>query len=241
MLHGEQRRQVHLTFSIPSECARQVECGQIDVGLVPVAEIARQNLMIVADVGIACFGHVRSILLISRVPWRNVQTLAADASSRTSVQLARVILAERFGVTPLVVEHEPVLEDMLSRADAALVIGDPALRLDPAALRYQCLDLGEEWKALTGLPMVFAAWASKQAQPAMHAIATRSYECGQSRLEEIIAVEHSSRGVSRELADAYLRRHIRFPLGAKELEGLSTFLELAQVTKDNVVYAAARD
>jgi predicted solute-binding protein len=241
MLHGDQRRQVHLSFSIPSECARQVESGQIDVGLVPVAEIARQNLAIVADVGIACFGAVRSILLVARVPWRNVQTLAADASSRTSVQLARVVLAERFGVTPLIVEHEPVLEDMLSRADTALVIGDPALRLQPAVLPYECLDLGEEWKTLTGLPMVFAAWASKQDQPAMRAIAIHSYQCGQSRLEEIIEAEHASRGVSRELADAYLRQHIRFPLGPKELEGLSTFLELAQLTKDSDVYAAARD
>jgi predicted solute-binding protein len=240
MLHGDQRRQVHLSFSIPSQCARQIESGEIDVGLVPVAEIARQNLPIVSDVGIACFGPVRSILLVSRVPWHSVKTLAADASSRTSVQLARVVLAERFGVTPLIAEHEPVLDDMLSRADAALVIGDPALRIQPEQLPYECLDLGEEWRKLTGSPMVFAAWASQHEQPAMQAIAHASYEYGRGRLEEIIDAEHTCRQISRELAETYLRQYIRFQLGREEMEGLRAFLELAHLMKDSHVFATAR-
>jgi predicted solute-binding protein len=241
MLHGEQRRQVHLSFSIPSECARQVEAGHIDVGLVPVAEIARQGLRVVADVGIACIGAVRSILLFSRVPWRSVRTVAADASSRTSVQLARVVLSERFSAEPQVLEHEPVLEDMLARADAALVIGDPALRLNPPDLPYDCLDLGEEWQRLTGLPMVFAAWASQQDQPSMAAIAGESYRYGQSRIDEIIDAEHAKRSISRELAARYLRQHIQFALGAKEMEGLRTFLQLAGLAKGRDVYAATGD
>ena len=95
MQHGPQREEVHLSFSIPSECARDVENGTAQVGLVPVAEIARQGLAIVPGVGIACQGSVRSILLFTKVPWKQVRTLAADLSSRTSVHLARVILRER--------------------------------------------------------------------------------------------------------------------------------------------------
>lgn len=241
MLHGDERSQVDLSFSIPSECARDIEQGRIDIGLVPVAEIARQGLEIVSDVGITCFGAVRSILLFSRVPWRSVRTLAADASSRTSVQLARVILAERFGVTPEIVEHEPALGPMLSRADAALVIGDPALRLDPRQLPYEWLDLGEEWARLTGLPMVFAAWAGEHYDPAVWELLRTSYEFGRTRIQEIIDAEHQARGVSRQLAESYLTQHIRFALGSKEMEGLRTFLDMAHLTRGEDVFATTGD
>ncbi len=237
MLHGEQQEQVDLSFSIPSECARQVENGQVDIGLVPVAEIARQGLETVPGVGIACFGPVRSILLFSRVPWREVRTLAADASSRTSVQLARVILAERFGITPQITEQEPALGSMLSWADAALVIGDPALRLNPEGLPYEWLDLGDEWKKLTSLPMVFAAWAGKHPDPALSAITEGSYAFGRSKLDAILDSEYQRRGVSRDVAANYLRNHIRFTLGEREMEGLRTFLLLADLDKKKDAYA----
>lgn len=237
MLHGPENDGVELSFSIPSECARQVEDGQIDVGLVPVAEVARQGLEIVPGVGIACFGPVRSILLFSRVPLGKIKTLAADLSSRSSVQLARVILRERFGVTPHVVEQEPVLGSMLSTADAALIIGDPALRLDPEALPYEWLDLGDEWKKLTGLPMVFAAWAGKAPASELATITVESYRFGQLRLDEIIDSEYQKRGISRELAANYLRQHIRFVLGEREMEGLRTFLALAGLTTGKDAYA----
>lgn len=237
MLHGEQRAAVDLSFSVPSDCARQIEAGQIDIGLVPAAEIARQQLEIVPGVGIACFGPVRSILLFSRVPWRNVRTLAADASSRTSVQLARIILAERFGITAEISERQPLLEDMLSHADAALVIGDPALRLEPTRLPYEWLDLGDEWKQLTALPMVFAAWAGRHPPSELAAITQASYQFGSERIDDIVDIEYERRGISRELADEYLRRHIRFILGPKEIEGLQAFLSLADSTKGKDAYA----
>lgn len=237
MLHGEQRNVVDLTFSIPSECARQLEAGQIDIGLVPVAEIARQGLEIVPGVGIASFGAVRSILLFSRVPWRNVRTLAADASSRTSVQLARIILAERFGVAPEISERPPLLDDMLSHADAALVIGDPALHLEPTELPYDWLDLGDEWTRLTGLPMVFAAWAGRHPPAELTEITQASYQFGSERIADIVSSEYERRAISRELANEYLRRHIRFRLGPKEMEGLEAFLSLADLTNGKDAYA----
>ena len=236
MLHGRERDLVDLSFSIPSVCAERVEEGVIDVGLVPVAEIARQNLEIVPGVGITCLGAVRSILLFSRVPWPSVRTLAADASSRTSVQLARVILRERFGVEPDITSQVPVLNEMLSNADAALVIGDPALRLRPEELPYECLDLGAEWLALTGLPMVFAAWAGKPgiALNALERITTGSYQFGKDRIDDIVEQEHAARGVNAELAERYLRHHIRFELGINERKGLEAFLELADIAQSVV-------
>ena len=83
---------------------------------------------------------------------------------------------------------EPKLERMLKEADAALIIGDPALRITPERLELEYLDLGAEWFRLTGLPMVFAAWAGKPGIPIefLSDIASRSYAFGKSRIDEII-------------------------------------------------------
>lgn len=239
MLHGPQREQVQLSFSIPSVCAAELEHGEIDIGLVPVAEIARQGLEIVPGVGIACLGAVRSILLFSRVPWTQVRTLAADLSSRTSVELARVILRERFGVNPEITRREPVLESMLAQDDAALIIGDPALRIEPEAMPFEWLDLGAEWLKLTGLPMVFAAWGiqgqgggSRLPVQAISQITRASYEFGRAHLHELVDAEYAGRGVSRELAKQYLSHSIRFELGVKEQQGLETFFRLAGLVHD---------
>ncbi len=233
MLYGPQREEVDLSFSIPSVCAEQVRRGEIEAGLVPVAEIARQALEIVPGVGIACFGPVRSILLFSRLPWSSVRLLAVDSSSRTSVELARVILRERFGVEPQITPHQPQLEEMLSTADAALIIGDAALRLNPETLPFEYLDLGAEWLALTGLPFVFAAWAGKPGIPLdrLSAVTRGSYDFGKTRLAEIAAQEWQERGITRELAERYLRHHIRYELGASEQQGLDTFLQLANLAR----------
>ncbi len=236
MLHGPQKEQVDLSFSIPSECARDVERGMAEVGLVPVAEIARQKLEIVPGVGITCLGAVRSILLFSRVPWKQVRTLAADSSSRTSVELARVILRERYGAEPQVMRHKPVLVEMLAQADAALVIGDPALHIEPAESGYEWLDLGTEWFRLTQLPFVFAAWAGKPgiAVSSLVGITVESHLFGQAHLEEIVEHEYPVRGVSKELARQYLSQHIRFVIGAPEQKGLDAFLELAALRRNLV-------
>ncbi len=233
MLHGPEREQVDLSFSIPSVCAEQVERGEIQVGLVPVAEIARQALETVPGVAIACFGAVRSILLFSRVPWASVRSLAADSSSRTSVQLARVILRERFGVEPEITPRQAHLEQMLSAGDAALIIGDAALRLNPQKLPFDYLDLGAEWLTLTGLPFVFAAWAGKPGIPLdrISSVTRGSYKFGKTRVSEIAAQECEKRGIPRELAEVYLRDHIRYELGAAEQQGLDSFLQLANLAR----------
>lgn len=233
MLGGPQREQVELSFSVPSVCAERVARSEIDIGLVPVVEIARQALATVPGVGITCLGAVRSILLFSRVPWKKIRSLAADAGSRTSVELARIILRERFGVRPQISTYQPRLEEMLSRADAALIIGDAALRLDLSHVPFEHFDLGAEWLELTGLPFVFAAWAGKPGIPldSLSEITRGSYEFGKAHLTEIATQEHENRGISWELAELYLRHHIRFELGKNEQQGLETFFRLANLAK----------
>jgi chorismate dehydratase len=229
MLKGPQKALVDLTFSTPSVCAAQLDGGAIDVGLVPVAEIARQGLEIVPGLGIAAQGAVRSILLFSKVPWHSVRTLATDSSSRTSVELARVVLRERFGVTPVLLPSEPNLDRMLESADAALIIGDPALRIEPSELPYEWLDLAEAWSALTHLPFVFAAWAGKPGIPveSVAALALGSYRFGWEQVAEIVRTESAPRGISESLADRYLRHHLWYEIGPKELAGWEAFLSMA--------------
>ena len=151
-----------MNYALPSECADRLASGESDIGIVPVIEMARQKLDYFRSTGIACRGAVRSILLISKVPPREIQTLATDAGSRTSVMLAKIILAEKYGVQPKLISRRAELAPMLGEADAALVIGDPALHLDPATLPFETLDLGDEWTQLTDLPMVFAVWSGRK-------------------------------------------------------------------------------
>lgn len=227
MLHGPQRGLFDLTFATPAACAGDVETGAADIGIVPVVEARRLELIVIPGTGIACRGAVRSILLITKVPPDRIRTLAADTSSRTSVQLALVILHRRYGVVPALDARPPQLERMLAGADAALIIGDPALHLDPASLPYQVLDLGKEWWDLSGLPMVFAMWAGRfgAIQPWMADAFSGSMRHGQDEIETIIAVESGRRSLPEALVRAYLTEHIRFEIGPEEEAGMRKFFE----------------
>jgi chorismate dehydratase len=227
--HGPQTGQFDLSFEIPSVCADRLAAGSADIGLVPVIEAKRQGLEFVPGLGIACNGPVRSILLVSYVPAPEIRTMAVDCSSRTSVALSEVILRERFGVTPRMIRHNPDLDSMLETADAALLIGDSALRFHPDELPYHVYDLGQEWKWMTGLPMVFAVWAAKPRviDPGVVSILRGSFDFGRERMEEIIAEESRRRGFAEDLVRQYLTHYIHFELTTEFEQGMSRFLDLA--------------
>ncbi len=218
-----------LRFALPSICAEQLASGEADIGILPVIETVRQGLDYFPGTGIACHGPVRTILLISKVPYAHIRTLAVDTGSRTSVMLSRVILAERFGVNPQVSVHPADLEAMLAEADAALIIGDPALHIDPENIPYHCLDLGGEWVAMTGLPMVFAVWsARRELITDRYADAFRaSCRYGLDHMDDIVREQSPIRGITEELTRAYLTQHIVFELNEKDYEGMRRYLELA--------------
>ena len=230
MTNGPQRNAFDLTFEVPSLCADLVASGDADLGIVPVAEIQRLGLPYLPDVGIACRGPVRSILLISKTRPEKIRTLAADSSSRTSVMLTRVVLECKYGCRPDIVTLAPDLQSMLQHCDAALIIGDPALKLDPEALPYQVLDLGEEWTQMTGLPMVFALWAGPQQfiTAENRDLFRGSCAYGLAGLEEIVATAAPERALPAELVRRYLTHHIAFELGPKDLDGLACFWTYAR-------------
>ena len=233
MLHGPQRGAFDLTFEVPSRCADLLRSGDADIGIVPTFELTCQDLEIIPGTGIACRGPVRSILLVSSRPANTIRSLAVDSSSRTSIQLARVILERRYGVFPEFRPHEPRLEEMLRDADAALIIGDPALRIDPSRLPYHVYDLGAEWLELTHLPMVFAVWAGRQGiiTPGIVETFQASYLYGRDHLNEIIAIESARREFPPELVEQYLTHHIVHELQPRDLEGMELFLNYSRTSQ----------
>jgi len=240
MLHGPQQGMFDLEFRIPAVCADRLASGAADIGIVPSFELTRQNLEIIRGAGIACHGAVRSIQMISKCPAAQIRSLAADSSSRTSVQLARVILEQKYGAIVTITPHAPELDSMLAIADAALVIGDPALRIDVERLPYHSYDLGAEWAAMTGLPMVFAVWAGRPglASPAIEEAFRESWHFGRDHMDEIVAAESAGRGFAPELVRGYLTRHIVHELGPREYQGMELFLECARALRRGEIAAA---
>lgn len=230
LLHGPQRDAFPLRFEIPSVCAALLQSGDAEIGLVPVIELERQELEIVVPLGIASSGAVRSILLLSKMPLTEIRTLVADTSSRTSVVLTRIWLAEKFGMRPRIVEAPPDLQSMLQLGDACLIIGDPALRVNVSTGDLQVHDLGAEWTAWSGLPMVYAVWAARAgyARQSDAAVLRESWEFGRGCIDRIAALEHRGRGISQDLARAYLTRHIEFELGDPHMAGLALFRRLSR-------------
>ena len=159
-----------------------------------------------------------------------MRTIALDTSSRTSVALTRVLCHDWFGIAPAFVPQGPSLEAMTAAHDAALLIGDPALEADAAALGLTKIDLGEAWTAMTGLPFVYAAWTGRagrrERRPTSRRCrrhATRDWPIS-TRLPRNTPVLTPPRAAR---AAAYLRDNVRYGLGADEAAGLQLFLDRA--------------
>src|SRR5262249_47930761 len=147
-----------ISYTLPSKCAAELQNGNADIGIIPSAAYATiPNLVILPDIAIAAKQAVRSILLVSRNPISEVRRVALDTSSLASVALTRILFAKWWHMTPQFVSSSPDLDTMLEKNDAALLIGDPALKADRP--KYFHWDLAEEWIRFTGRPFVFAFWA----------------------------------------------------------------------------------
>jgi chorismate dehydratase len=159
--HGEAGRNFDISYTLPSACARALEAGNADIGIIPAAAYAQiSGLHVLPSVAIASRRAVRSILLVSRVPIEKIRAIALDTSSMTSVALTKILFEKWLGGGRTFTAMEPNLEQMLATNDAGLLIGDPALQVDRS--RYLTLDLAEEWIRYTGKPFVFAFWAVRR-------------------------------------------------------------------------------
>ena len=228
LVHGlEADPRFSLLRDVPSRIAERLHAGEIDLGMIPSVEYAAGDYAIVPGIAIASRGAVRSVNLFHRRRLDGVRRVALDASSRTSVALAKILLRERLGHDPEYVSMGPPVEDMLASADAALVIGDPALYFRGEAER---LDLGEEWQARTGLPFVFAFWAGRPGAVDEAGVVRlqQALRAGQGAFSQI-AAQYNGLGAGRgPESEAYLRRNIVYDLGEEELSGLREFYRRAR-------------
>jgi predicted solute-binding protein len=212
----------------PSVCAERVAIGKAVAGLVPVAALPfLPEVRALPHLGIAARHEATSVLLISRVPLPEVRTLAAHTASRSSVALARLLLAERWAVHPRVVPARPPLDEMLAKADAAVVIGDPALRVHGKTGLLE-VDLANAWVEWTGLPFVFAVWGACPEAPAeVDALFEASLAFAQERWESLLPRWATAHGVGREETRRYLEQALTYRLGDAERAGLEEFLRRA--------------
>ncbi len=223
--------EAEVRLDYPSRLADDLCAGRLDVALIPSVEHFRgKNYEIVSDACVAARGPVLSVKLYTRKPWGDIRTLALDQGSRTSATLARILLAERYGVFP---DLQPLPLGNTTRdtdADAILLIGDRAM-FTPEEPFLGTWDLGEEWFEWTGLPFVFAMWVARpnvtnhhlEVEPALETARDRGVE----RLEQIARREAPLLGLSLKVTEKYLTENLHYRMESAERSGLRWFYELA--------------
>lgn len=220
----------HIRYDTPSRCSRRLHAREVDLALVPSFDyLSSDDYRLVPGVGIGSHGPVASVALFARVPLDGIRRVALDASSRTSVALVKVLCRHRFHIAPEFVSHGPDIAEMTRDADAALLIGDPALEIDHDALGLIKIDLGTEWTAMTGLPFVYAAWTGRAgaASPSDVRLLQAAQEEGRHALVSIAAEFAGGDGAREDLAVTYLRDNVQYGMGADDARGLQLFLDYA--------------
>ena len=244
-LNGELAQGYEIDWMLPSECADRLASGTADIGLVPIAALASMpGLRILPGCTIASKGRVRSLLLVRRAsqPLANIRSVAADTASRTTLAYSRILFHKWGNPEVPFLPMAADLDAMLERADAAIVIGDPALMaLEERANRFERTgeelvyhDLAEEWGKLTGLPFVSAVWsATAWGGPLDENMAQdfiRSRDHGLQNIDAL--VEHWSRRLplSEKTIRTYLTTNIHYVLDEECVEGMRGFFRMAAET-----------
>lgn len=233
--HGEAAKDFEIFYSVPSSCAAALRAGTGDIGIIPaIAYNSIPGLVVIPEVAIAARGPVRSILLVSKVPPEKIRTVATDNSSMTSVALTRVLFEKWWGGGREFRSLPPELSLMLRECDAALLIGDPALKVDRS--RYLVLDLAEEWNRLAGKSFVFAFWAVREAalsdlQPGLDLVeifqASRDHGLEGEALDRIARDWSARLQITPAEVEDYLTRNIYYRLDPDCLEGMRLFFRYA--------------
>lgn len=218
-----------LVYDIPSQIAVKLLNKEINAGLVPSIHYAKYSVKyrIVPEICIASRGVVNSIRLYFRKDLKDIKTVATDISSMTSVILTRIILSEKYDVRPKFIAMKPDLIDMLSRADAALLIGDHALFEKSYYESY--IDLGDEWDDLTGLPFVYALWVGRRESLNEDDLTAliNAKEYGLQNIDVISAEASQRYNVDFEFCKSYLTQNLKYDLGEAEIAGMKEFFTYA--------------
>jgi chorismate dehydratase len=228
-------------WMLPAECAERLDAGTADLGLVPIASLAvNPQLRVLPGCTIASKRRVRSLLLVRRArqPLEKLRTVAADTASRTTIAHARILFHE-WGNTSL--QYLPMpgnLDSMLDAADAAILIGDPALlALEERANREERSgeeliyhDLAEEWRKLTGLPFVSAVWGIAGDRGLDERVAEdliRSRDHGLANINALVAEWSARLPLPEDVIESYFTSNIHYVLDEECQEGMRCFFRKA--------------
>lgn len=243
-LDAELARLYQIDRMMPSECAERLATGAADIGLVPIAALAANpSLRIFPGCTIASKGRVRSLLLVRRAaqPLTELRSVAADTASRTTIAYSRILFHKWGNPSVPFVPMPADLDRMLDCADAAILIGDPALlaleersnRVERTGEELVYHDLAEEWLSLTGLPFVSAVWAAAPRAAISERVVTDLIASRTHGLENIdtLVVEWSSRlPISEQTLGEYLAFNIHYVLDEDCIEGMRGFFRMASET-----------
>lgn len=229
---------IYLPDVAPSRCAAMLRDKECEIALIPVIEYQRiPNLSIIPNICVGAHHQVKSVLLASKVPIQHIKRVTLDASSRTSQSLVKILLEKKYNLTPEYIERMPdpslAYQNIFSEIDAALIIGDPAMKIAAAKEQYEVTiyDLAEEWIDYTGLPFVFAVWAVRD-----DAVCDRTRIVsdflkakgeGISKIDELAARYARDLKLKQEDLCLYLRDNISFTLDEDFLNGMKRYFELA--------------
>lgn len=252
--HGPLRGKYQLSFTVPSQCAEALRIREVDIAIIPAIELQRiDGLVALPNLSIASKKSVRSLLLVSKKPIHEVRCIALDRSSRSTQVLVRILCAKRWQISPEFFETDPDLTAMLRQADAALLIGDPALRLAigsehnakrnaagdmlfpseiagvPSPSPLFLYDIVEKWRAFTSLPAVLAVWAARPASITSEVIRDfqDSLTFGVQHLFEISAEASRELNLPAHKISRYLAENIDYSLDEENLRGLQRYFDLA--------------
>jgi chorismate dehydratase len=220
------------THQAPARCAEMLSGGEVDAALVPVIEYQRiPDIVIVPDVCVGSRSAVRSVVIASKQNnLKKIKRVALDDSSRTSVALVKIIFREFLGFEPEWQTSPPDLRSMLEHNDAALIIGDPAMKIPRD--RFRVFDLGTLWHDHTGFGFAFAMWMTR----ADNAEAVRTVDFAAAREEGLahldeIAASQGDQSLSPDEIKDYLTRNIAFQMDDGMKKGLELYFDLARKHK----------
>lgn len=233
LIKGGLEKEIDLQLDIPSACARKLVSGEVDLGLVPVAIIPELvDPHIISDYCIGAIGTVKTVCIFSQCPIEEITHLYLDYHSRTSVQLAQVLLREHWHLNPELIPATPGFEDQIEGTTAAVVIGDRAIDMEDKC-RY-VYDLGEAWLAYSGLPFVFAAWVSnKPLDENFIKKFNAAMTLGVADIPNLMYILPTP--VSGFDLQKYFTENISYELDENKRKGLDLFLRLMKETADSKI------
>lgn len=217
---------------VPSKLGKLMKQGDVDIALLSSIEILRNpEYRHLPEISISSDGAVGSVLLFSKIPVQDIKTVALDQSSLTSIALIKILFSEHWKIAPKYVSFTPPVEKGVELADAALAIGDAGLM---AEKQYPyCYDLGAEWKAMTGLPFVFALWITQQ-DVALEQCLPYFLDAKRLGLENISEISKKCAAalpISEERFQHYFLNNLCYDLKEKEIKGLQLFFKYARKIK----------